>query len=105
VPSSGGLTLRWNDGNLRRLLSKSGDIGRYMERGGLTVESQAKRNASARPGPNVITGRGRSSITHKLGEDGRGVYVDIGTNVNYMAILELQGTYTWLVRAMSAWPR
>lgn len=53
------------------------------------VEAAAKRNATGRPGPNVITGRLRSSIGYRVGADSEGPYVDIGTNVSYGAYVEL----------------
>jgi HK97 gp10 family phage protein len=36
----------------------------------------------------VDTGRLRSSIVHKPGRDGRGPYVEVGTNVAYAAYVE-----------------
>ncbi len=44
------------------LESPSGPVARDLQRRGLRIESQAKINASGRPGPNVDTGRLRSSI-------------------------------------------
>lgn len=55
----------------------------------IRVESAAKTNATGRPGPNVRTGRLRGSITWKTGSDEQGPYVDIGTNVEYAAAVEL----------------
>ena len=59
--------------------SPVGDIGRDLARRAVAVETAAKINASGRPGPNVDTGRLRSSITWEFGEDLLGIYADIGT--------------------------
>ena len=77
---------RWEDCPAEAL-----DIARRA----ILVESQAKRNASTPPpsqpgqGPSVRTGRLRSSITWRLGEDAKGVYADVGTNVHYAPYVEL----------------
>lgn len=55
----------------------------------IRVEAAAKQNATGRPGPNVITGRLRASITWALGEDEISPYVDIGSNVHYAPFVEL----------------
>lgn len=103
APSSSGGTLKWNEGVLRDLLeSQHGPVAKELERRGQRVEAQAKQNASGRPGPNVITGRGRSSITHALGVDGRGVYCDVGSGAFYMGIHERRGKYPWLRSALTA---
>jgi len=92
---------------LERLLSgPEGPVARDLARRAIRVESQAKLNASGRPGPNVRTGRLRSSITWNLGRDEQGVYADVGSNVEYAAYVEL-GTdrappYPYLRPALSA---
>jgi hypothetical protein len=96
-----------NPAALRQLLtSPTGPVAADLLRRGLRVESQAKINASGRPGPNVRTGRLRSSITHRLGVDARGVYVDIGTNVYYGYWVEMGSTrappYPYLRPALAA---
>lgn len=63
-------------------------VGRDLARRAIAVESQAKINASGRPGPNVQTGRLRSSISWRFGEDALSMYVDIGTSVEYAAYVE-----------------
>lgn len=74
---------------------------------GVRVESQAKVNASGRPGPNVQTGRLRSSIrTSPPVLDSLGLYVDVGSDVHYSGYVEL-GTdrappYPYLRPAMPA---
>ena len=65
------------------------DVGRDLARRAVLIESAAKLNASGRPGPNVITGRLRSSISWRFGEDALSMYVDIGTAVYYAAYVEL----------------
>lgn len=69
--------------------SEVNSVGRDLARRAVQVESAAKINASGRPGPNVITGRLRSSISWRFGEDELGLYVDIGTNVYYAPYVEL----------------
>lgn len=63
-------------------------VARDLLRRGLQIETAAKINASGRPGPNVITGRLRSSINTKLGEDEISIFVDVGTDVEYAAYVE-----------------
>ena len=52
----------------------------------LSIERQAKINASGRPGPKVQTGRLRASIMTEVSPDGKEAYV--GTNVQYAVPLE-----------------
>jgi phage gpG-like protein len=74
---------------LRVLLSSSdGPVGRNLAQRAIRVESSAKLHASGRPGPNVQTGRLRSSITWALGRDEAGLFADIGSNVEYAAYVE-----------------
>lgn len=81
--------LKWHTSALNSLLkSEHGSVAHDLERRGVKVESRAKQNASGRPGPNVDTGRLRSSITHVLGADDEGCYCDVGTNVEYAPYLE-----------------
>lgn len=60
-----------------------------LARRAMLVEAAAKHNASGRPGPNVITGRLRGSITWHPGEDAISPFVDIGSNVFYAPFVEL----------------
>ena len=79
----------WNIGELERILEgPDGPVGLYLADIGRKVANQAKVNASGRPGPNVPTGRLRSSIVWGLGYDVAGLFVDIGTNVYYGEYLE-----------------
>ena len=71
------------------LISPTSPVARDLERRGKRVESQAKINATGPPGPNVRTGRLRSSITASSAQlDAGGLYVDVGSDVEYAAIIE-----------------
>ena len=63
-------------------------VGRDLARRAVQVESAAKINASGRPGPNVQSGRLRSSISWRFGEDPISMYVDVGTAVYYAPYVE-----------------
>lgn len=79
-----------NPAALQRLYtSPSGPIAKDLTRRAIRVESQAKMNASGRPGPRVRTGRLRASITHRLVVVGNEVWAEVGTNVHYAIYLEL----------------
>jgi HK97 gp10 family phage protein len=85
----GSFTFRFYESQLTELLKgPEGAVGRDLQRRAIRVEGRAKMNASGRPGPRVRTGRLRSSITHQLGRDSRGLYADIGSNVEYAKYLE-----------------
>lgn len=82
----------WNEAALSELLrGPQGAVAADLERRARNVESQAKLNASGRPGPNVRTGRLRSSITHEITSDSRGLVARIGSNVEYARHVE-EGT-------------
>lgn len=82
----------WNEAELLRLArDPNGPIGRDLRRRAINVESAAKQNASGRPGPNVDTGRLRSSITWEIREVPTGLVARIGTNVEYARFVE-EGT-------------
>jgi len=97
----------FNEFELQALLkSTSGPVGRDLAQRAIRVESAAKRNASGRPGPNIQTGRLRSSITWALGTDLDGLFADIGSNVEYAGYVE-EGTshappYPYLKPALGA---
>jgi phage gpG-like protein len=78
---------RFNVAGLEELM-KIGVMPDLVRRA-IQVEAAAKHNATGRPGPNVITGRLRGSITWRPGEDALSPYVDIGTNVFYAPFVEL----------------
>jgi hypothetical protein len=89
------------------LRSPQGAVGRDLLRRGLRVESQAKVNASGRPGPNVNFGHLRGTISTSLRQDPeRGVVAVVGSYTEYSAFVEL-GTdrappYPYLRPALSA---
>jgi hypothetical protein len=58
------------------LQGPNGPVARDLARRAVAVESQAKINATQRPGPRVDTGRLRSSISWRLGEDAQGLYAE-----------------------------
>lgn len=78
------------------------DLARRVQR----ATNAAKVNASGRPGPNVRTGRLRSSITFEMGRDAKGLFGDFGTNVDYGFLLETGlrngAKYPFLVPAIPA---
>lgn len=81
---------RFNEAAMRELLrGPTGAVMRDLARRAIRIESSAKQHATGRPGPNVITGRLRGSITWRLGEDFLGPYADIGTAVHYAPFVEL----------------
>ncbi len=63
-------------------LYRSGEVGAELQRRANSVEAAAKGFCP------VDTGRLRSSITTALGEDGEGLYADIGTDVSYGIFVE-----------------
>lgn len=80
----------WDDIALTAYMRDPFDaVGRDLDRRAIQVESAAKINASGRPGPNVITGRLRASITWRAGEDALGQFRDIGSDVYYAPFVEL----------------
>lgn len=80
----------FNQVALNQLLdTPEGAVGLDLQRRAFNVESQAKLNASGRPGPRVRTGRLRSSITHEVVTDlNSGLVARVGTNVEYAYPLE-----------------
>lgn len=72
------------------LAGPAGPVARMLARKAIAVESQAKVNASGRPGPNVQTGRLRSSIHWRLAQDSRyGIVAQVIANTEYAAYVEL----------------
>lgn len=70
------------------LFGPTGAVARDLAKRCIAVESQAKINATGRPGPNVDTGRLRNSITWQLVQGPDGVYGEVGSNVEYAAYVE-----------------
>lgn len=72
------------DAELTRLLqSEDGPVAKDLLRKAIQVETQAKRLCP------VDTGRLRSSISHELGRDLRGLHARVGSNVVYARRIEL----------------
>ena len=79
-------SIRFYPDALARLLSsEEGPVARDLLKRTIRVEAAAKRLAP------VDTGRLRSSITHSLERDGRGLVGFVGSNVSY-AIFQEFGT-------------
>jgi len=70
------------------LTSAEGPVARDMIRRGQRVVDQARVNASGRPGPNVDSGRLRSSLHWRLVSGGAGIFIEVGTTVSYARGLE-----------------
>lgn len=77
---------------LEELSRKNTEIVRQLAESGVLVakaayviEKQAKINATGRPGPNVQTGRLRSSITNQVDSPTK---ARVGTNVKYAPFVE-----------------
>lgn len=85
----------WNAAASRLLLeSERGGVARDLLRRGLLVEASAKNYATGNDGgPNVRSGRLRSSISTALGSDEKSVFVDVGSNVEYAPYVELGTRY------------
>jgi phage gpG-like protein len=73
--------------NMPNAQEVAGAIRRAMQIIALTVANQATQNADGRPGPNVQTGRLRSSITGRVSGDGFSAV--IGSNVEYAPRIEM----------------
>lgn len=84
-------SLVWDTAELEATFnSPGGFVAKDLARRAVAIESAAKVFASGvGGGPQVQTGRLRSSITWALGEDELGLYADIGTNVEYAPYVEL----------------
>jgi hypothetical protein len=65
------------------LQSSNGPVAKDLLRKAAQVETQAKRLCP------VDTGRLRSSISHELGRDVRGLHARVGSNVVYARRIEL----------------
>ena len=88
--ASGAIHFVPSEAGFAELLSgPAGPVAQDLLRRAIRVESQAKLNASHRPGPLVQTGRLRASIAHELGVDGQGLFANIGSNVEYAIFLEI----------------
>lgn len=102
-----GATLVLHPGVIEHALhSPAGPVARDLARRAQRIQSQAVVNASGRPGPNVVTGRLRSSIHWRLVSDAAGLYALVGTTVYYARYVEFgtdrSGPYPFLRPAMAA---
>lgn len=96
--AAGDVTVKINQGELAKMLGTEGVVGAMLYKVGVSFESRAKRRASGQDGgPNVDTGRFRSSLTARVGTDGEGPYVECGSDVEYATFLEL-GTVNMAAR-------
>lgn len=80
------------DAALERMVAAADAAGReIVTKGGHIIEAKAKRRASGRPGPNVITGSHRRSFTvGNVVREGFGVWrSDTGPTMIYSRRLEL----------------
>ncbi len=79
--------MRINEQRYRYLFgSPAGPVGRHLGRVGARAESLAKVIATQEK--LVRTGRFRSSIGWRLGRDGDGAFVEVGSSVPYAHLLE-----------------
>lgn len=92
------MTARINVTNLSEVIQQLESMGKQADEAisyavhmaGLAVESQAKKNASGRPGPNVRTGNLRRSITTSSPKKGfSGYSVDVSATMVYARAVEL----------------
>lgn len=82
------VSIRYDQGALDRLFnSEQGHVGRFLLKKTIQVERAAKRLCP------VDTGRLRSSITHSVERDGRGLVGFVGTNVEYAIYVEFGTRY------------
>jgi phage gpG-like protein len=88
-------TVIFDESALRQLLNGS-EVARDLARKAVAVETAAKEIATA--DGLVDTGRYRSSISWRLGQDGLGLFADVGSNVTYAGYLEF-GTRPHIIEA------
>lgn len=65
-----------------------GAVKELLEKASLLIEGIAKKKATGRPGPKVITDRLRSSITYTIDAAPVPLWGRIGTNVEYAQFVE-----------------
>lgn len=82
------------------LRSPAGPVGKYMLKLGRMTEAEAKRLASGVL-VKVDTGRLAGQINHRLGVSSKGLFVEIGSNVEY-AIYVHDGTKAHTIRPKRA---
>lgn len=82
------VAFRFDEEAMVRLL-RTDPFARDLARRAIRVESAAKNYATGVDGgPNVRSGRLRSSITWRIGEDQESLYADVGSNVEYAIYVE-----------------
>lgn len=82
---------------LRRLLTgRNSGVARALARKAVATETAAKQIATSEG--LVDTGRYRSSIGWRLGEDGQGIFAEIGSRVRYAGFIE-RGTRPHIIVA------
>lgn len=82
------MNVRFYPDELGKLLKgESGPVAKEILRAAIQVEGNAKRLAP------VDTGRLRSSITHEVGRDGRGLYGSVGSDGAYAMYQEFGTRY------------
>lgn len=98
--------IHFDQAALHALLTSS-EVAKDLERRGLQVEARAKilmstpgtgrtyrrrgiTHRASSPGepPAPDTGQARASITHAMGQDGEGLFVDVGSNLKTVKFLE-----------------
>jgi hypothetical protein len=109
--------VRIHRGAFNRLTrTRTGPVGRDIQRRGLRVTARMKQNASGRPGPNIRTGTLVSAISFlRFSVDIDGIHADIGPQAhrvtkrgwNYAGLLELgnephAGRFPFMERALDA---
>jgi hypothetical protein len=83
MADTGGASVRLDGHAIDQLLREpGGDVGRFLLKLALKVETAAKREAP------VDTGRLRSSITHQLVREGKNLVAYVGTPVKYAIYVE-----------------
>lgn len=79
--------IEWNEPEFQRLFSHSnGDMVADLSRRGNAISNQTKQTLTVEG--HVDTGRLRASYTFVVDSDGEGVYVDVGSNVDYAPYVE-----------------
>jgi hypothetical protein len=95
--SGGGMTFTWNEGELRSMLrGPTGHVARDLLKRGYRVRSRAIMKCPVGTPETThkagyVGGRLRSSIVAVLGTDSLGIFVMIGSNVEY-ALFVHEGT-------------
>ncbi len=96
-------TFRINPRVIHTINDPNGPIRRDLEQRARRVQAQAQVNASGRPGPNVDTGRLRSSIGWRIIFGTGGMYGEVYTPVSYAGFVEFgTGPFVILPRGRSA---